>query len=131
MWNNRGSPHRTTFNSTTLATLDDDVHITAQLQGGVRGGRKKVHIYLEGLQDGAAAYDNVSVKGESVMRGSTRDMSLSNGNLPALWDSTASYSERETVAESSGGLKVASEADPLEAPAADYDENFCEHLPKK
>lgn len=66
IYTKRGSPHNTTTNSATQITTYDDVHITAQVQGGTGGSRKKVHIYLDGVQDGPNGYDYVDVKGETV-----------------------------------------------------------------
>jgi hypothetical protein len=79
-------------------TEADENHVSAQLQGGDSGGRKKVHIYLEGVGRGPGGYDNVWVKGEGVMvkkgRRTVLDPSLSSGTYPAmggLTSGTAGY----------------------------------------
>ncbi|KAH7168152.1 uncharacterized protein B0J16DRAFT_419435 [Fusarium flagelliforme] len=87
------APHETTTNSATGVTEANKNHISAQIQGRQSGGRKKVHIYLEGVGRGPGGYDNVSVKGESVMvkRGkrTVLDTSLSSGTYPTVGGSTS------------------------------------------
>lgn len=48
------------------------------MQGGQGGSRKKVHIYLDGVQDGPSGYNYVQVKSESVFdKRGNRDAGLS------------------------------------------------------
>ena len=67
-------------------------HISAQFSDCVPGGlaqsgRYKVHVYLDGVETGATAYDNVRVAGERVNKQNkkgrdTLSVELSTGTYP-------------------------------------------------
>ncbi|KAM5450144.1 hypothetical protein MaudCBS49596_004518 [Microsporum audouinii] len=66
--------------STTMyngETIEDEPHITLIL----RPGQWKVHIYVNVL---AGELDNVTMKGESVLRNGVLDATLSTGTYPSL-----------------------------------------------
>ncbi|KAK2798276.1 hypothetical protein FQN50_008881 [Emmonsiellopsis sp. PD_5] len=74
-----------TFHNTTTflgQTRPDDYHVSIV----VKPGQWKVHIYVDGLADGPTAFDNLTIKGESIMKPkiTVRDPTLSIGDLPPL-----------------------------------------------
>ena len=81
----RSAPHAFTVDSKTNARRGDDDHITVEVSGG-KHGRRKCHIYLKGHGEGPGAYDNVEMRGESVLekKGSNRDATLCEGELDGV-----------------------------------------------
>ncbi|KAG9500770.1 hypothetical protein J7337_006450 [Fusarium musae] len=96
-----GSPHRESLNSATGEISQDDLHISATATGG-GAGQNKVHIYLSGVGQGPTAYNNVRVRGETVLKrnkkkGYTLDQANSYGSVSLASGSVA------TTTNTSGG----------------------------
>ncbi|KAG5743979.1 hypothetical protein H9Q70_013306 [Fusarium xylarioides] len=92
----QGSPHRESLNSATGEVSQDDIHISANATGG-GAGQNKVHIYLYGVGQGSTAYDNVRVRGETVLKrikkkGYSLDQANSYGSVSLASGSVATSS---------------------------------------
>ena len=61
----RGEPHDFTVKTGTNIEEPDDLHVVLDLQGPSRGGRHRVHIYLEGAKEKGEPnrFDNLRIGG--------------------------------------------------------------------
>jgi hypothetical protein len=80
----RGGPHEFSVDSRTGSTAQDPDHITVETSGGP--GKRRCHIYLAGHGEGTTKYDNVWVRGESVMVKSGKSYSVDTGLCTGDWN---------------------------------------------
>ncbi|KAK2758827.1 hypothetical protein FQN54_003519 [Arachnomyces sp. PD_36] len=75
-----GAMHSTTTNILTGVPVADEVHISVTF----KPGNMKVHVYLDNVTEGPTAFDDVTVKGESVVKRNQTapDPTLSTGSYP-------------------------------------------------
>jgi hypothetical protein len=66
----RGGPHRTTTNSVTRETHEDDNHVTGRLssRGSLDEVIDHVHVYLDNTEKGEDAYGRVSKMRVTIKR---------------------------------------------------------------
>ncbi|KAM5456900.1 hypothetical protein MaudCBS49596_001142 [Microsporum audouinii] len=70
--------HSTTTLLSTGETFSDDEHISIM----VKQGDFDIQIYLDDIGEGPTAFDNLRMKGESVMKRSKLRQDLSTGTYP-------------------------------------------------